>query len=196
MYSRCTVLLWVLLLRSSSLRHIRTCYSDDATANIADRRCYRRPQTSISYSVSEKRLLVLIYCECECSEFKESVMSSRILPFAAARRRQSRRCPWLLPVAGVVAACCTLSVLLLPVANTAWCQLLVAAFACVVVDPTTHGEWSAVIINTLHAGDSVVKLIHLGTKFELVSLDVSDIRAVEREFDVLFNRYISFLPIK
>jgi len=67
-------------------------------------------------------------------------MSSRIMPIAATRRRQSRRCPWslLLPVVGVVAACCPL-----PIADTAWCPLPVAAVVCVVAvvaDPTTHGE--------------------------------------------------------
>jgi len=66
-------------------------------------------------------------------------MSSRILPIAATRQRQSRRCPWqLLLLLPIVAACCRL-----PIADTARCPLPDAAFACVVAvvaDPTTHGE--------------------------------------------------------
>jgi len=89
---------------------------------------------------------VSIYCECECSEFKESVCN--VKQNTADRRytpTPNPSLPWplLLPVAGVVAACCPLSLLLLPIADTSWCPLPVLAFACVVAvvaDPTTHGE--------------------------------------------------------
>ena len=123
MYSSCTVLLWVLLLRSSSLRHIRTCYSDDATANIADRRCYRRPQTSISYSVSEKRLLVLIYCECECLEFKENVCNVE-QNTAGCRSTPTPKPSLLLPATIDDAArclCCRLPLSVVAVATTTTC---------------------------------------------------------------------------